>query len=115
MVPNDDCAPRHRLIIARLVLHTEQAPRKSTIESRIKTWRLRNVELQRKFQNLVSDRAACRQDDDAIDTLWDNFKEALLASARSVCGCTKGPSRHKEAWWWNDEVVFAIAVKKGVF
>ena len=36
--------------------------------------------------------------------VWKDLKECILSEATSVCGETKGISRHKETWWWNDEV-----------
>ena len=32
-----------------------------------------------------------------------------------VCGETKGISRHKETWWWNDEVAALVQEKKRLF
>ena len=29
-----------------------------------------------------------------------------------ICGMTKGPRRHKETWWWNEEVAEAVREKK---
>ena len=29
-----------------------------------------------------------------------------------ICGMTKGPCRHKETWWWNEEVAEAVREKK---
>ena len=31
---------------------------------------------------------------------------------RHICGMTKGPRRHKETWWWNEEVAEAVSDKK---
>ena len=33
--------------------------------------------------------------------MWKDLKECILSEAISVCGETKGISRHKETWWWN--------------
>ena len=35
-----------------------------------------------------------------------------MESAQDICGMTKGPRRHKETWWWNDEVAEAVREKK---
>src|SRR5271170_5246508 len=32
-----------------------------------------------------------------------------------MCGRTKGRSRHREAWWWNDEVAKAVEVKRNLY
>ena len=48
---------------------------------------------------------------DAED-LWKDLKECMLSEAISVCSETKGISRHKETWWWNDA---ALVQKKKRF
>ena len=35
-----------------------------------------------------------------------------MESAQDICGMTKGPCRHKETWWWNEEVAEAVREKK---
>ena len=35
-----------------------------------------------------------------------------MESAEDICGMTKGPCRHKETWWWNEEVAEAVKEKK---
>ena len=36
----------------------------------------------------------------------------LTETAQDICGMTKGPPRHKETWWWNEEVAEAIRNEK---
>ena len=33
-------------------------------------------------------------------------------ATEQVCGWTKGPPRHSETWWWNDEGAKAIEEKR---
>jgi len=33
-------------------------------------------------------------------------------ATEQVIGWTKGPPRHSETWWWNDEVAKAIEEKR---
>ena len=35
-----------------------------------------------------------------------------METAQDICGMTKGPPRHKETWWWNEEVAEAVTNKK---
>ena len=44
-----------------------------------------------------------------------DLKECMLIKVISVCGETKGISRHKETWWWNDEVAALVQEKKRSF
>lgn len=43
------------------------------------------------------------------------MKGVLLNATEEVCGRTKGPPRHKETWWWNEEVDLAIDEKRKCF
>ena len=36
------------------------------------------------------------------------MKGVWQKATEHVCGWTKGPPRHSETWWWNDEVDIAI-------
>ena len=40
--------------------------------------------------------------------VWKDLKECMLSEAISECSETKGISRHKETWWWNDEVATLV-------
>jgi len=35
-----------------------------------------------------------------------------VQSWNATCGLTKGPCRHKETWWWNEEAAEAIRENK---
>ena len=39
-----------------------------------------------------------------VNKTWENARDGLLKAAREACGWTKGPPRHVETWWWNEEV-----------
>jgi len=36
----------------------------------------------------------------------------MVETAQHISGMTKGPCRHKETWWWNEEVAEAVREKK---
>jgi len=36
------------------------------------------------------------------------MKDLIMETAQDTCGMTKGPHRHKETRWWNEEVVEAV-------
>jgi len=40
------------------------------------------------------------------------MKGLTMETAQDICGMTKGPRRHKETWWWNEEVAKAVTEKK---
>ena len=38
-------------------------------------------------------------------------QNGILKATEEVCGWTKGPERHLQTWWWNEEVAAIIDVK----
>jgi len=36
----------------------------------------------------------------------------MVETARHICGMSEGPCRHKETWWWNEEVAEAVREKR---
>jgi hypothetical protein len=40
---------------------------------------------------------------------------SILEGAEKVCGRTKGPPRHNESWWWNDDVGKVVDEKRKVY
>jgi len=40
------------------------------------------------------------------------MKGIMMETTQGICRMTKGPRRHKEAWWWNEEVAEAVRDKK---
>jgi len=40
------------------------------------------------------------------------MKGIMIETAQDISGMTKGPRRHKETWWWNEEVAEAVRDKK---
>jgi len=52
---------------------------------------------------------------DCVDDLWRGLKQCLLEVAEEVCGETKGRQRHRETWWWNDEVAELVKNKRRLF
>ncbi len=49
------------------------------------------------------------------EEVWRGFKCGLLKTADKVCGRTKGRPKHRETWWWNDEVAKVVEEKRRQF
>jgi len=47
-----------------------------------------------------------------VECVWGGLKDCWLQAADEVCGRTKGPPRHKESWWWNDEIDALVIAKR---
>jgi len=40
------------------------------------------------------------------------MKNIVTETAQVTCGLSKGPCRHEETWWWNEEVAETVRGKK---
>jgi len=50
-----------------------------------------------------------------VNEHWQQMKKIMMENAQVKCGLSKGPCRHKETWWWNEEVADAVREKKKKF
>ena len=48
----------------------------------------------------------------AFEYLWHKMKKIMTETAQHICAMSKGPYRHKDIWWWNEEVAEAVREKK---
>ena len=47
-----------------------------------------------------------------VNDHWQQMKGIMMETAQDICGMRKGPRRHEETWWWNEEVAEAVRDKK---
>ena len=47
-----------------------------------------------------------------VNEHWQQVNNIIMETAQVTCGLSKGPCRHKETWWWNEEVAEAAREKK---
>ena len=47
--------------------------------------------------------------------MWGGLKKCLLDVVEEVCGRSRGRPRHRETWWWNDEVAELVKEKRRLF
>ena len=47
-----------------------------------------------------------------VNDHWQQMKGIMMETAQEICGMTKRPRRHKETWWWNEQVAEAVREKK---
>ena len=55
------------------------------------------------FKRRVEVKEALRSEDNG-DQIWDGLRPCMVKETEAVCGRSKWPPRHKETWWWNDEI-----------
>ena len=116
VIPGEPVFLQHRLVVCVLEVQECIRQRKQVFVSRCKVWRLREEGVRRRFGEQVEASAAGRKDSDSdVEGVWNGLKTCLLEVAEDVCGRTKGRSRHRETWWWNDEVANAVEVKRSLY
>jgi len=79
---------------------------------RLKVWQLRESNVKQEFARLVTDKKDEVFETDNVESKWNAMKGVWQMATEQVCGWTKGPPRHSETWWWNDEVAKAIEEKR---
>ena len=83
---------------------------------RCKVWKLRDDVTAGISKKRVQTRAALVVEKPVdVKEVWKNFKECLIEEAIEVCGETRGMRRHKESWWWNEEIAALVKEKKRLF
>jgi len=67
-------------------------------------------------QSMVKDKVAetewkCND----VNEHWQQMKNIMMDTAQVTCGLSKSPCRHKETWWWNEEVAEAVREKRNKY
>ena len=72
-----------------------------------------NIHLSSEYSIMVGDKVEeVKWKGLGVNNHWQQMKDIMMETAQDICGMTKGPRRHKETWWWNEEVVEAVRDKK---
>ena len=115
VIQGEAWVPQHKLLLCVLDLSGRVRNKKEPFMSRCRVWKLKEAEIRDVFQLKMQDRAAMREDEGNVDTIWGSLKECLLGVTDEVCGRTKGKQRHSQTWWWNDEVAKVIKEKQRLY
>src|SRR6266516_4725130 len=76
--------------------------------------RLRETAIRRNFAERVKDREERRERGD-LESMWKGLKDCLLEETETLCGKTKGRTRHKITWWWNKDTELAVKEKRRAY
>ena len=113
VIRGEACLTQHKLLVCVLDVKACLKRKRKAFVNRRRVWRLKDAKTKQAFQDIIKENKSKREGD--VDDLWNELKSTLLDATERVCGRTKGPARHKETWWWNDEVSEAIGVKRRAF
>src|SRR5260221_512039 len=114
VIGSEACILQHKLVVSEVELKEHVKKSQVTFVRKPRVWRLKEAEMQKIFREKVQNREAERDEGD-VESTWNGQKDCLLGVAEEVCGKTKGLPRHKETWWWNDEVAKVIQEKRRLY
>jgi hypothetical protein len=116
VIRNEPCLLQHKLLVCSLVVKHWIPKIKRTFVRKIKIHKLGEASVRQEFQKRVSEKAKSRSVDATdVESTWKELKSCLIDTAKEVCGESKGPSIHKETWWWNDACAKVVEEKKKLF
>ncbi|CAH1263777.1 Hypp2763 [Branchiostoma lanceolatum] len=113
VIPGEECARQHQLLVCDFVVRSP-AVRKRKFTPRLRTWKLRDPAVARKFQETFVSKVGTATTS-GVEALWSRLKTPLLEAAVNVCGYSKNHQWKPETWWWDDQVDEAVSEKRARF
>ena len=107
--PGEEVISLHCLMVCDLEVNRRKSSQKEKFQPRRKVWKLRNPEVRKRFEEVLDIE---EKEERNINQLWESTRNGILKATEEVCGWTKGPARHLQTWWWNEEVAAIIDVLK---
>jgi len=112
VIPNEECVRNHKLLIMDMRFNTTKSRHKK-LEPRVRLWKIKEEQTCEEHKSMVRDKV----DEEEwkhldVNEHWNKMKKIVMETAQHIRGMSKGPCRHKETWWWNDEVAEAVREKK---
>uniref|UniRef100_UPI00358F5306 craniofacial development protein 2-like n=1 Tax=Myxine glutinosa TaxID=7769 RepID=UPI00358F5306 len=112
VIPGEEAVSQHHLVVCDVRVKGARRARRVKYQPRMKVWRLKEVTVREALKERLS---SVEDDVVELESGWMSMKASLLGAVGEVCGWTKGPPRHSETWWWDDEVGKSIDVKRKKF
>jgi len=102
----------NKLLVMDMRFNTTKRRHKK-FEQRVRVWKLKEERICEEYKSMVKDKVE-EEDWKHVDVNehWHKMKKMMMETAQHICGMPKGPCRHKETWWWNEEVAEAVTEKK---
>jgi len=110
VISNEECVPKHKLLVLNMQFNTTKSRHKK-FKPRVCVWKLK--EEQTCEGKSVKDKVEEEEWKHLyVNEHWHKMKKIMMETAQHICGMSKGPCRHKETWWWNEQVAEAVKEKK---
>ena len=79
----------------------------------MRVWKLKEEKTCEEYRRIVGEKVEeAKWKGLGVNDHWQQMKGIMMETAQDICGMTKGPCRHKETWWWNEDVTEAVREKK---
>ena len=115
VVETEECVKQHRLVVVYWKLKPIKKVRTLKVE-RVKLWRLKDRQIQDQYAVGIHNQLTMQDREGDVESRWDIFKNALLQTAKTVCGISKGSNgRDRKPWMWSAAVKNAVTEKKDRF
>ena len=114
-LPGEEVVSLHRLLVCDLEVKGRTPTQQEKFKPRRKVWKLRNPVVRKRFEEILDPLNPKEDEEGDVNEAWERTRDGLLKATEEICGWTKGPARHIQTWWWNDEVGSIIEVKKAKF
>jgi hypothetical protein len=111
-IPGEEAVTQHCLIVVDMHVKGALKVKQETCVPRRKIWRLRESGVQRIFEEKLAKSGIEHTVGSSANEIWEKTRDGLLKAASEACGWTKGKPRHRQTWWWNEEVEGKINEKK---
>jgi len=112
VIPIEECVSQHKFLVMDMQLNTTKRRHKK-FEPRVRVWKLKEKQTCEEYKSMVRDKVEEEEWKHLdVNEHWHKMKKIMMETAQHICGMSKSPCRHKETWWWNEEVAEAVREKK---
>ena len=114
VIANEECVPKHKLLLMDMrlcsLIQQKDGIRSLNRECVYGSSRRKRRE---EYKSVVKDKV----DEPEwkyldVNEHWQQMQNMMMETAQVTCGLLKGPCRHKETWWWNEELAEAVREMK---
>jgi hypothetical protein len=111
VIPGEECVTQHHLLIGDLIIQGKRKTKRKFVP-KLRVWKLKESSERARFADLLKAKSNEISETAGVDGKWTSMRNIWLNATEEVCGWTKGPARHKETWWWNEDVANKTREKK---
>ena len=112
VISNEECMPKCKLLVMDMWFKATKSWHWK-FEPTVRVWKLKEEKICEEYRCIVTDKVEeAKWKGLSVNDNWQQMKDIMMETAQDICGMTKGPRRHKETWWWNEEVAEAVREKK---